>query len=829
MTEIEAKKFEMTMNFNEIILNIDSLKTKEEFISIQTMMNEIFMNSSFIKENSLKKEIIKKLDEAIFQYKNININEIYISLSFITLLETRIRNIPAYILESLLIDNKKIVDAFKNIFINVYKQNIQINNFQLPSLKNFVNFTFKYPDIINNFFEISFINVSFYYNQYFKMLLQNLDIFKIQNIDIIQKIYILKLFDILFSTFLNEEINEEEIKRFMEIVNEEELYRDDFIKKLFIFSDYNTEENFKKINFIYHQCLNNFEKFGKMQKIIRKNNFFLSHIMNANNEYLQKKFFDEILLILKEKTNILEEIEIYEFYQVFFCIFYLLEKYNGFNYLDIFDSLMKICFIVMEKVKDKNKKGIIQLFLRYLKKKMLEYLKSKGGKPDIEDKNEEDILSKEAINLLNFIEENKNKFEKNIFYFCEIKKESFKILFYKYILDIDLEIVNKVNGNDDEEISNNNNNAKDNVRKPKTIYKSVKFQKKYGVFNDTKNKLLNDEKNKKENNDLINEDINLPFYSNNNLKVHLEKNDDFNDLYKIKSPIYLKDCILGLNSKYRDRQELSLKALPSIIDNQPMDLDFYVKNLTLTLLSMNDNFDLDEMDELKEESLVKLAKYSPNEVTLIFCEKFFSEDNCGLKIKFLIINVLNRTVTELSEYYIKNKKPKVNNFHIYFNNIIFPLLSYLKKAKIKSLLIFKDFDLLLSKFIVLISNIINVSENHPVIYRALFEAFDLFNAIINLKEIKEFKTFSLLESLNAFVNVTLNFYEKNFIDIYPEFLPKFKEGINYLNNLLDDKQLNDELRFKILLTLNKFTIKSDKLHDSFFGVQNDKTKNSLLV
>jgi hypothetical protein len=313
------------------------------------------------------------------------------------------------------------------------------------------------------------------------------------------------------------------------------------------------------------------------------------------------------------------------------------------------------------------------------------------------------------------------------------------------------------------------------------------------------------------------------------LKVHLEKNDDFNDLYKIKSPIYLKDCILGLNSKYRDRQELSLKALPSIIDNQPMDLDFYIKNLTLTLLSMNDNFDLDEMDELKEESLVKLAKYSPNEVTLIFCEKFFSEDSCGLKIKFLIINVLNRTVTELSEYYIKNKKPKVNNFHIYFNNIIFPLLSYLKKAKIKSLLIFKDFDLLLSKFIILISNIINVSENHPVIYRALFEAFDLFNAIINLKEIKEFKTFSLLESLNAFVNVTLNFYEKNFIDIYPEFLPKFKEGINYLNNLLDDKQLNDELRFKILLTLNKFTIKSDKLHDSFFGVQNDKTKNSLLV
>ena len=187
MTEKESKKFEMTMNFNEIISSIDSLKTKEEFISNQTIMNEIFMNSSFIKENSLKKKIIKKLDEVIFQNNNTNIKEIFISLSFITLLETKIRNIPAYILESLLIDNKKIVEVFKNIFTNVYKQNIQINNFQLPSLKNFVNFTFKYPDIINNFFEISFINVSFYYNQYFKMLLQNLDIFKFRILILFKK------------------------------------------------------------------------------------------------------------------------------------------------------------------------------------------------------------------------------------------------------------------------------------------------------------------------------------------------------------------------------------------------------------------------------------------------------------------------------------------------------------------------------------------------------------------------------------------------------------------------------------------------------------------
>ena len=481
----------------------------------------------------------------------------------------------------------------------------------------------------------------------------------------------------------------------------------------------------------------------------------------------------------------------------------------------------------MEKVEDTNKKGIIQLYLKYIKKKMIAYLKSNKAEKDtissLENQEEEQNIfeNKLIIDLLSFNEENLNKY--NNCYFIKLDKNSFKFNFYKYVLNIDLLLLNQMNN---QEIINKNRQEQDKEkRKNKTIYKSVKFQKKYGVFEETKKKLLDEkvkEKNSLLNMDNISKDINLPFYSNkNNLKIHLETNDDFNDLYKMKSPIYLKDCLLGLNSQYRERQELSLKALPNILDNKPMDLDYYVKNLTLVLLSMHDNFDLDENDELKTISLVKLAKYSPNEVTLIFCEKFFSENNCGLRLKFLIINVLNIAVSELSEYYIKNKKPKVNNFHIYFTNIIFPLLSYLKKAKLNSLLIFKDFDLLLSKFIILISNIINVSENHPVIYRALFEVFDLFKAIINLKEILNFKTFSLIESLNCFVNVTLNFYEKNFIEIYPEFLPKFKEEINFLNDLLDNKQLNDELRFKILNTLNKFMIQSDKLHESFFGIENN--------
>ena len=832
MSSKKPQTLNKTMSFSEIISNIDILISKEEFIQIQTLMNEIFMNSSFIKETQQKKEIIEKVSSLIYSInnikkENINIKLVYIPLSFLTLLESKIKNIPIYILQSILIDNEKIINIFRIIFEQIYYNKLDISNFQLPNLKNFVNFIFKYPDIINNFFEINFINGSLYYNSLFVMLLNNYEILKISNSNIIQKIYMLKLFDILYSSFLDENIKLEKIKIFWEIIEDEELYKDEYYKKFFIFADYNNVEDFEKIGKNY-DYLKNFEKFGKMQKVIRKNKYFISHIINSENIFLQKKFFDEILFLLKQKTNILEEIELYEFYQIFFCLFYLIEKNKiDDNYLSIFDSMMKISFIVMEKVKDKNKKGIIQLYLKYIKKKMIAYLKSIKAENntilDLQNQEEEQNIfeNKLIIDLLSFNEENLNKYNK--YYFIEMKENSFKFNFYKYLLNIDLLLLNQMNNQ--ETLNENSIQFNQEKRKNKTIYKSVKFQKKYGVFEETKKKLLDEkikEKNSLLNMDNISKDINLPFYSNkNNLKIHLETNDDFNDLYKMKSPIYLKDCLLGLNSQYRERQELSLKALPNILDNKPMDLDYYVKNLTLVLLSMHDNFDLDENDELRTICLVKLAKYSPNEVTLIFCEKFFSENNCGLRLKFLIINVLNIAVSELSEYYIKNKKPKVNNFHIYFTNIIFPLLSYLKKAKLNSLLIFKDFDLLLSKFIILISNIINVSENHPLIYRALFEVFDLFKAIINLKEILNFKTFSLIESLNVFVNVTLNFYEKNFVEIYPEFLPKFKEEINFLNDLLDNKQLNDELRFKILSTLNKFMIQSDKLHESFFGIDNN--------
>ena len=115
------------------------------------------MNSSFIKETQQKKEIIEKVSSLIYSInnikkENINIKLVYIPLSFLTLLESKIKNIPIYLLQSILIDNEKIVNIFRIIFEQIYSKKLETNNFQLPNLKNFVNFIFKYPDIINNFF-----------------------------------------------------------------------------------------------------------------------------------------------------------------------------------------------------------------------------------------------------------------------------------------------------------------------------------------------------------------------------------------------------------------------------------------------------------------------------------------------------------------------------------------------------------------------------------------------------------------------------------------------------------------------------------------------------
>ena len=759
-------------NFNlnvKIIINLNELKNEKDYLKINQQLENVLNMVNNIKKDNEIIDIINKFNEFLF----INNNNTFLSLNFYMIINSKKIFLNKILIEKLLIDNKKNINNFIKIFKEIYFKNNNNNIFEIPNFNIFLNFTFKFPDIVNNYFEYNFINFSLFFEEYLKNLIIHKIYLNCKDDLIIQKIYNLKLFNILFSTLIkSNEITNEINNEFFNHLNQNYLLYEEFIKKFFQFGLINnSKENFLKILNIY------------------------------NN--------------LKEKY-ILEEIEIYDFYQIFFSIYYLLEKFNlnDEEFLNICDSIQKIIFIVFEIVDDKNKKGIIELLMKYIQNKMKIFIEKKGKEFEHKFENFSVVFDEKQNNFLDF-KKNKENFEKNIFLFLNIENDNnnnFYKNFYEIILNVNF---NKYIQYKNNNINNNNNLNKKNISS-KTKYKSIKFQKKYGIFNKNKNNFIEIDSSKNNNE---NDEIKFPFNNNNslsNLNINLVLNDDYSDLKKLKPPNYIKDCILSLNSEFKDRQELALKSLPNLIESQPLDLDLYLEDLSNMLLKTSNNFDIENFEEILEIILVKLTKYDPNKLTLILCNRFFSDDNCGLKYKFIILNVLNSAVNEISEYYIKNKKPKTNKFHIYFINVIFPLLNYLKKNKIEFLITFDNFDLLLAKFIFLISNMINVSENHPLIYKVLFETFDLFNAIINLKNLNK-KSFTLLESLNSFVFVNLNFYNENFINIYPEYLNNFIIEIKYLNNLLDDKELNNNLRFHILETLNKYTIKNQNFRENFFS------------
>ena len=83
MSSVKEQPSNKTMTFSEIISNIDTLTLKEEFIQIQTLMNEIFMNSSFIKETQQKKEIIYFIIFFnLIRIKNKKYTDIFTSVNF---------------------------------------------------------------------------------------------------------------------------------------------------------------------------------------------------------------------------------------------------------------------------------------------------------------------------------------------------------------------------------------------------------------------------------------------------------------------------------------------------------------------------------------------------------------------------------------------------------------------------------------------------------------------------------------------------------------------------------------------------------------------------
>ena len=835
---MKANNYQFT-NENDLINLLSKLNNEKNYYNVYSSLENIFSENWKMFQKETSEIFTVKINDSI-----INGSNHYLKLAWFMLVENKIDIIPTVVIEKCFIDNsiitKMIIDILHEIYRSKNDNENEKRDFQLPSTQYFINLIFKLPVIITNYFELSFINHSHYYECLFKnVLLFRIDLLE-DNI-FISKIFSLKLFEILYKCITNNSFDETIHISLMEIIQRNELFKEEFIKRLFHFHSIVNKSQFIQISRLY-KLVNSFNCLNKIDKIIKRNNFFLTLVLISKNNQLQNNCFSSIIKIMKNQTrSLFEDIEIYGFYIVFFFIYYILETCHDLEMLDVFDNLVKICFIILENVSDKNKKGIVQIFMNYLYQQMHQYLKLKNSKSELQEIEIDEVYNKEQINVVNF-QNTRKLFDNDSFSLnSSINENDFKIKFYSIIIKTPYSIIQK------QLLLKQSNHKEENQKQlpnkqNKVIYKSIKFQKKYGTFEkkkyleikeNTNNSILNITGNNKENkfdND-DDEKITLPFdnlVGKNKLKISLNKNDDYNDLKKMKPPEHIKDCILGLNSQFKDRQELSLRVLPSLIESQPLDLDFHLNDLANSLLRIENNFDIEEFESLLKLSLVNLTKFNPSKLTLILCERFFSNDNCGLKNKFFILDIINKAVEEISQYYYKtpnnkkNKKGRANVFHPYFLNVIFPLLNYLKIQKIEFLITFDTFDLLLAKFLFIIANILKVSENHPVVYKALFETFELFKAITKVKILLNCKSHSLLEAMNAYVDVSLDFYKENFIMVYPDILENYKNAIKYLNSLLDTKELNEDLRLRILQTLHKYTIQVDKFKESYFGISQDK-------
>ena len=270
-------------NFNlnvKIIQILNELKNEKDYLKINQQLENVLNMVNNIKKDNEIIYIINKFNEFLF----INNNNTFLSLNFYMIINSKKIFLNKILIEKLLIDNKKNINNFIKIFKEIYFKNNNNNIFEIPNFNIFLNFTFKFPDIVNNYFEYNFINFSLFFEEYLKNLIIHKIYLNCKDDLIIQKIYNLKLFNILFSTLIkSNEITNEINNEFFNHLNQNYLLHEEFIKKFFQFGLINnSKENFLKILNIYNNLKEKY-KFGKIYKTIKKNNFFISLLLASKN------------------------------------------------------------------------------------------------------------------------------------------------------------------------------------------------------------------------------------------------------------------------------------------------------------------------------------------------------------------------------------------------------------------------------------------------------------------------------------------------------------------------------------------------------------------
>ncbi|XP_053205051.1 telomere length regulation protein TEL2 homolog [Panonychus citri] len=114
-----------------------------------------------------------------------------------------------------------------------------------------------------------------------------------------------------------------------------------------------------------------------------------------------------------------------------------------------------------------------------------------------------------------------------------------------------------------------------------------------------------------------------------------------------KKPIYMVDCISGLrDNENADWHEICLKSVIEIIEKNKSMIEDYAEELAVSLLNLQDTFELPDFVPIRRDAMVKLLTYSPKTVSNYLTGQFY-ENNLVIERRLLILETLAMASQEI--------------------------------------------------------------------------------------------------------------------------------------------------------------------------------------
>jgi telomere length regulation protein len=122
---------------------------------------------------------------------------------------------------------------------------------------------------------------------------------------------------------------------------------------------------------------------------------------------------------------------------------------------------------------------------------------------------------------------------------------------------------------------------------------------------------------------------------------------------KPKAPVYIRDLIIYLrDSESYDRQKLALTTAPTLIrrkGNHGMEVKEHAEDLASQLVGLQDNYDIEDFDHLKLQSMIAIAVAQPQKMGNWFSRTFF-EGDYSLSQRAMVMAVLGISAREVAGF-----------------------------------------------------------------------------------------------------------------------------------------------------------------------------------